>query len=52
MAKEEGITRYFAYLNLFVFMMLILVLADNLPLLFVGWEGVGLWLISFDWILV
>ena len=42
MAKEEGFTRYFAYLNLFVFMMLVLVLADNLPLLFVGWEGVGL----------
>ena len=42
MSDDEGITRYFAYLNLFVFMMLILVLADNLPLLFVGWEGVGL----------
>ena len=42
MSKEEGFTRYFAYLNLFIFMMLILVLADNLPLLFVGWEGVGL----------
>ena len=42
MSKEEGWTRYFAYLNLFIFMMLILVLADSLPLLFVGWEGVGL----------
>ena len=42
MSKEEGFTRYFSYLNLFVFMMLILVLADSLPLLFVGWEGVGL----------
>ncbi|MCZ0931706.1 MAG: NADH-quinone oxidoreductase subunit L [Oligoflexia bacterium] len=42
MSKEEGLTRYFAYLNLFVFMMLVLVLADSLPLLFVGWEGVGL----------
>ena len=42
MFKDEGFTRYFAYLNLFVFMMLVLVLADSLPLLFVGWEGVGL----------
>ncbi len=42
MSQDKGITRYFAYLNLFVFMMLVLVLADNLPLLFVGWEGVGL----------
>ena len=42
MSEDQGFTRYFAYLNLFVFMMLILVLADNLPLLFVGWEGVGL----------
>lgn len=42
MSKDSGFTRYFTYLNLFVFMMLILVLADNLPLLFVGWEGVGL----------
>ena len=42
MSKEEGFTRYFAYLNLFIFMMLVLVLADSLPLLFVGWEGVGL----------
>ena len=42
MSQDSGFTRYFAYLNLFVFMMLILVLADSLPLLFVGWEGVGL----------
>ena len=42
MFKDIGFTKYFAYLNLFVFMMLVLVLADNLPLLFVGWEGVGL----------
>ncbi len=42
MSRDEGATRYFAYLNLFVFMMLILVLADSLPVLFVGWEGVGL----------
>ena len=42
MSGDPGFTRYFAYLNLFVFMMLVLVLADSLPLLFVGWEGVGL----------
>ena len=42
MAKEEGYARYFAYLNLFVFFMLTLVLGSSLPLLFVGWEGVGL----------
>ena len=42
MQEEEGYGRFFAYLNLFMFAMLTLVLADNLPLLFVGWEGVGL----------
>ncbi len=42
MGHDEGYGRYFAYLNLFVAMMLTLVLADNLALLFVGWEGVGL----------
>ena len=42
MSEDEGQTRYFSYLNLFIFMMLILVLADSLPLLFIGWEGVGL----------
>ena len=42
MSEDKGQTRYFSYLNLFIFMMLILVLADNLPLLFIGWEGVGL----------
>ncbi|HNX30145.1 MAG TPA: NADH-quinone oxidoreductase subunit L, partial [Holophaga sp.] len=42
MAHEEGYARYFAYLNLFVFFMLTLVLGSSLPLLFVGWEGVGL----------
>ena len=42
MWKEEGFARYFAYLNLFVFFMLTLVLGSSLPLLFVGWEGVGL----------
>jgi NADH-quinone oxidoreductase subunit L len=42
MAHEEGYYRFFAYLNLFMFFMLILVLAENYSLLFVGWEGVGL----------
>ena len=42
MAPEEGYSRFFAYMNLFVGSMLILVLADNLLLLYLGWEGVGL----------
>src|SRR5690606_18335560 len=42
MADDEGYTRFFAYLNLFVFSMLMLVMADNLVLLYLGWEGVGL----------
>ncbi|HTS11362.1 MAG TPA: NADH-quinone oxidoreductase subunit L [Candidatus Limnocylindrales bacterium] len=42
MAHEGGYHRFFAYLNLFVFFMLTLVLAANLILMFVGWEGVGL----------
>ena len=42
MAHDKGYARYFAYLNLFTFAMLILVLASNLVLMFVGWEGVGL----------
>ncbi|BDC52675.1 NADH-quinone oxidoreductase subunit L [Bryobacterales bacterium F-183] len=42
MAHEEGYYRFFAYLNLFMFFMLILVLGANFLLLFVGWEGVGL----------
>ena len=42
MAHEGGYYRFFAYLNLFMFFMLVLVLAANYPLLFVGWEGVGL----------
>jgi NADH-quinone oxidoreductase subunit L len=42
MSHEEGYGRFFAYLNLFMFFMLLLVLAQNLLLLFVGWEGVGL----------
>ena len=42
MHGDPGFYRFFAYLNLFMFMMLTLVLGDNLLLLFVGWEGVGL----------
>ncbi len=42
MAHEEGYWRFFAYLNLFMFFMSVLVLADSFLLLFVGWEGVGL----------
>jgi NADH-quinone oxidoreductase subunit L len=42
MAHEGGYYRYFAYLNLFMFFMLTLVLAANYLVLFVGWEGVGL----------
>jgi NADH-quinone oxidoreductase subunit L len=42
MHAEDGYYRFFAYMNLFLFSMLILVLAGNFLLLFVGWEGVGL----------
>ncbi len=42
MAEEKDYARYFAYLNLFVGFMLLLVLANDLVLMFVGWEGVGL----------
>jgi NADH-quinone oxidoreductase subunit L len=42
MAKDEGFTRFFAYMNLFIGSMLILVLADNILLMYLGWEGVGL----------
>jgi NADH-quinone oxidoreductase subunit L len=42
MAHEQGYWRFFAYLNLFMFFMSILVLAESFLLLFVGWEGVGL----------
>jgi NADH-quinone oxidoreductase subunit L len=42
MHDDEGFARYFTYLNLFVFMMLTLVTANNILLMFVGWEGVGL----------
>jgi NADH-quinone oxidoreductase subunit L len=42
MGDEEGYSRYFSYLNLFLFFMTVLVLAGNALLMFVGWEGVGL----------
>ena len=42
MHGDEGFWRFFAYLNLFIFAMLNLVLGDNLVVLFLGWEGVGL----------
>ena len=42
MHGEEGFYRFFAYLNLFTFSMLLLVMGNNLLLMFVGWEGVGL----------
>lgn len=39
---DESSVRYFSYLNLFVFAMLLLILGDSIPVMFVGWEGVGL----------
>lgn len=42
MAHDQGFWRFFAYMNLFIFAMLNLVMANNLLLLFLGWEGVGL----------
>ncbi|MFV1985807.1 MAG: NADH-quinone oxidoreductase subunit L [Gemmatimonadota bacterium] len=42
MKDDPAFSRFFAYLNLFIFFMLILVLGASLPLMFVGWEGVGL----------
>ncbi len=42
MRQDPGYARYFAYLNLFVVFMLVLVLGSSFPVLFIGWEGVGL----------
>ncbi len=42
MHDDEGVTRYFSYLNLFVFSMLLLVMGSNYVVMFTGWEGVGL----------
>jgi len=42
MGHDEGVVKYFSYLNLFVFSMLLLVLGASYPIMFIGWEGVGL----------
>lgn len=42
MGEDPGYARFFAYLNLFIFFMLVLVLGSSFPVMFVGWEGVGL----------
>ncbi len=42
MHEDRGVTKYFSYLNFFLFNMLVLVTGDSLPIMFVGWEGVGL----------
>jgi len=42
MEEDPGYHRFFAYLNLFIFSMLVLILGSSMPVLFVGWEGVGL----------
>ena len=42
MKEDPGYARYFAYLNLFVVFMLVLVLGSSFPVMFIGWEGVGL----------
>ena len=52
MAHEGGYYRFFAYLNLFMFFMLVLVLARNFLLMFVGWEGVGLCSLPADRLLL
>ena len=41
MSHDEGFFKFFAYLNLFIFSMLLLVLGSNYMILFIGWEGVG-----------
>ena len=51
MKHDDGYNRFFSYLSLFVFSMLILVMADNFAVLFIGWEGVGVcsWLLIGFW---
>ena len=51
MEHDSGFNRYFSYLSAFVFSMLILVMADNFAVLFIGWEGVGVcsWLLIGFW---
>ena len=52
MHNDKEFARFFAYLNLFIFAMLHLILADNFLLIFLGWEGVGLCSYLLNWILV
>ena len=51
MEHDKGFNRYFSYLSAFVFSMLVLVMADNFAVLFIGWEGVGVcsWLLIGFW---
>lgn len=51
MKHDDGFNRFFSYLSLFVFSMLVLVMADNFAVLFIGWEGVGVcsWLLIGFW---
>ena len=51
MENDDGFNRYFSYLSAFVFSMLVLVMADNFAVLFIGWEGVGVcsWLLIGFW---
>lgn len=51
MKHDDGYNRFFSYLSLFVFSMLVLVMADNFAVLFIGWEGVGVcsWLLIGFW---
>jgi len=42
MWEDDGVARFFAYLNLFILFMLVLVLGSSFPIMFIGWEGVGL----------
>jgi NADH-quinone oxidoreductase subunit L len=51
MEHDKGFNRYFSYLSAFVFSMMVLVMADNFAVLFIGWEGVGVcsWLLIGFW---
>ena len=51
MNKDKSISRFMGYLSLFTFFMLVLVTSDNLLQMFFGWEGVGLIVLSLNWIL-
>ncbi len=52
MHDEDGFYRFFAYLNLFMFSMLTLVLGSNYLMMFIGWEGVGLVFVPADRLLL